>query len=222
MNLTRLAALGLLAERGPRHGHQLRLDVEVMRADEWAGVGAGSLNRELRQLAGDGLIEAIRTERAGRRPERTIYQITAEGRRELGELRERAIGRLQDAPDAVSTGLIFGGVPDRATLTTQLELHRRAVVAELGRLAAERERGLRDGFLRPSVSPLQAAAFRRAELRAEAELAWHRECDQMLTGSGPEPSPDSGSGPGSEAGADPEPEPGAVNSGDRRPLASPP
>jgi DNA-binding PadR family transcriptional regulator len=182
MNLTRLVALGLLAQRGARHGHQLRRDVEITRADEWAGVGAGSLHRELRTMDRDGLIEAARTERVGNRPERTIYQITAEGRRELGILRERAIGRIQDAPDPVAAGLIFSGGQDPSILAALLSQHRRAVRAELDRLAGEREHGIREGYLQPSVSPLQAAAFRRRELAMQAELAWHDECDQMLTG----------------------------------------
>ena len=182
MNLTRLVALGLLAERGARHGHQLRRDVEIMKADEWAGAGAGSLHRELRQMAAEGLIEAVRTERIGRRPERTIYQITPEGRRELAVLRERAIGRIQEGPDPVAAGLIFAGAQDPAALAGLLALHRHAVEADLERLAVERERGLREGYLQPSVSPLQAAAFRRGELRMQAELAWHQEWDEILAG----------------------------------------
>jgi DNA-binding PadR family transcriptional regulator len=182
MNLTRLVALGLLADRGARHGHQLRRDVEVMNADEWAGAGAGSLHRELRQMAAEGLIEAIRTERVGRRPERTIYQITNEGRRELAVLRDRAIGRIQPGTDAVAVGLIFAGLGDRAALAGLLALHRSAVEAELERLALDRQRGMREGFLQPAVSPLQAAAFRRSELRMQAELAWHRECDELVAG----------------------------------------
>lgn len=182
MNLTRLVVLGLLAERGERHGHQLRRDVEVLKADEWAGVGAGSLHRELRLMATEGLITAVRTERVGRRPERTIYQITDEGRRELAVLRDRAIGRLQEGPDPVAAGLIFAGAQDPVALGGLLALRRHAVEAELERLAVERERGMREGYLRPSVSPLQAAAFRRGELRAQAELAWHQEWDQMLSG----------------------------------------
>jgi DNA-binding PadR family transcriptional regulator len=182
MNLTRLVALGLLAERGERHGHQLRRDVEVMKADEWAGVGAGSLHRELRLMAAEGLIEAVRTERAGRRPERTIYQISDEGRRELAVLRDRAIGRMQEGPDPVAAGLIFAGAQDPAALGGLLALRRHLVEAELERLAVDRERGMREGYLQPSVSPLQAAAFRRGELRAQAELAWHQEWDQVLAG----------------------------------------
>jgi DNA-binding PadR family transcriptional regulator len=181
MNLTRLICLGLLAEHGERHGHQLRRDVEILKADEWAGVGAGSLHRELRKMAGEGLIEAVRTEQEGRWPPRTIYQITGEGRRELAVLREQALGRIQEVPDAMAAGLIFAGPQDPSIVADLLARHRQAVQAELERLALERQRGLREGFLRPSVSPLQAAAFRRSELRMEAELAWHAECDEMLT-----------------------------------------
>lgn len=199
MNLTRLVCLGLLAERGARHGHQLRRDVETFKADEWAGVGAGSLHRELRQLAAEGLIEAVRTEQVGRWPTRTIYQITAEGRRELMVLCEHAIGQVQQEPDAMAAGLIFAGSQDRSMVGGLLARHRHAVEEELARLAGERERGMRDGYLRPSVSPLQAAAFRRSELRMEAELAWHRECDQMLRASDAA-SPGAQPGPGSQQG----------------------
>ena len=158
--------------------------METFKADEWAGVGAGSLHRELRQLAGEGLIEAVRTEQVGRYPPRTVFQITDAGRRELSMLREQAVGRLQEAPDAMAAGLIFAGSRGPADLGELLARHRQAVEAELSRLALERERGLREGFLQPSVSPLQAAAFRRSELRAEAELAWHAEWDQLLAGRG--------------------------------------
>lgn len=183
MNLTRLVVLGLLAEHGQRHGHQLRHDVEVKGADDWAGVGVGSLHRELRVMSAAGLIEPVRTERVGSRPERTIYQITPAGLRELAALRGRAIGDLQPTTDAMSVALIFaaaGGLHGE-TLGELATRHRLAVIAEQERLAAERSRGTAEGYLQPSISPTQAAAFRRAELHTQAELAWHLECDQLLT-----------------------------------------
>ena len=180
MNLTRLVILGLLAERGAQHGHQLRRDVKLTKADEWAGVGAGSLHRELRKLADDALIEALRVERVERRPERTVYQITRAGRDELDRLRKQALTSLPAPGDAMAAGLIFAGTTGAALLGDLLARHRAAIEAELARLAAERLRGEAEGFLRPEVSPLQAAAFRRSELRAHAELAWHEEWDRVL------------------------------------------
>ena len=180
MNLTRLVILGLLVERGAQHGHELRRAVQVTKADEWAGVGAGSLHRELRKLADEELIAAVRVERIDRRPERTVYQITGTGRAELDVLREKAIATLHSGGDPMAAGLIFAGSAGREVLSDLLAQHRRAVEDELERLVAERARGEREGYLRPEVSPLQAAAFRRGELRARADLTWHDEWDTVL------------------------------------------
>jgi DNA-binding PadR family transcriptional regulator len=192
MNLTRLVLLGLLAEQGERHGPQLRRDVELRKADQWAGVGIGSLHRELRGMAGAGLIEAVRTERVANRPERTVYRITEDGLRELNMLREVAIGDLQVSADAMSVALIFTAAQDPVGREALLGRHRRAVLAELERLSAERADGLARGYLQPSISPTQAASFRRAELHVRAELEWHDECDRLLTAATTEtPSPES-------------------------------
>ena len=42
-------------------------------------------------MAVEGLVTAVRTEQVGRRPARTVYAITDQGRMELASLRERAI-----------------------------------------------------------------------------------------------------------------------------------
>ena len=178
MNLTRLVTLGLLAERGPRHGHQLRREAELAEVDRWAGVG--SLHRELRGLEAEGLIEAVRTERVGRRPERTVYGLTDEGRRELSVLRQQAASQLDAPPDPLSVLLVFAGTDDPAELAALLARRKQALLAKAAELALERARGEEKGYLLASVSPLQAASFRRAEIRIAAELAWHEECEELL------------------------------------------
>jgi DNA-binding PadR family transcriptional regulator len=188
MNLTRLLILGLLAERGPSHGHQLRRDAELAEVDRWAGVGVGSLHRELRGLEAEGLIEAVRTERVGRRPERTVYGLTGEGRRELSVLRRQAVSQLDSAPDPLSVVLVFAGTDDPAELAALLTRRKQALRAKAEELALARVRGEEKGYLLPSVSPLQAASFRRAELRNAAELAWHEECEELL-GAAQRPAP---------------------------------
>ena len=193
MNLTRLLILGLLAERGPRHGHQLRRDAELAEVDRWAGVGVGSLHRELRGLEAEDLIEAVRTERVGRRPERTIYCLTDEGRRELSVLRQQAASQLDSAPDPLSVVLVFAGTDDPAELAALLAQRKQALRAKAAELALARARGEEKGYLLPSVSPLQAASFRRAEIRIAAELAWHEECEELL-GSAQPPAPAVGRG----------------------------
>ncbi len=49
----------------------------------------------------------------------------------------------------------------------------------------ERAEGEAKGYLLPSVSPLQAASFRRAEIRIAAELAWHEEYAGLLGAASP-------------------------------------
>ena len=180
MNLTRLVILGLLAERGPRHGHQLRRDAELAEADRWAGIAVRSLHRELRGLESEGLIKAVRTERVGRRPERTVYGLTGEGRRELSVLRQQAVSQLDAGPDPLSVVLVFAGTDDPTELAALLARRQQALRGRAAELAVERAEGEAKGYLLPSVSPLQAASFRRAEIRIAAELAWHAECTALL------------------------------------------
>ena len=148
--------------------------------DRWAGVGVGSLHRELRGLEAAGLIEAVRTERVGLRPERTVYRLTDGGRQELTVLRQQAASQLDAGPDPLSVLLVFAGSSDPAELAALLAQRKNALLARAAELAAERAKGEEKGYLLPSVSPLQAASFRRAEVRVAAELAWHEECAALL------------------------------------------
>ncbi len=170
MNLTRLIVLGLLASHGPSHGHQLRREAELAQAEKWAGIGAGSLHRELRRLEAEQLVDAVTTERVGNRPQRTVYRINAEGHRELELLRAQAFDlTVAVAPDPVSVALVFAAGGAAREIDALVRRRAQAVQAETDRLAAERERGEEQGFL---LDPYQAAAFRRAELRTAAEQAW--------------------------------------------------
>lgn len=168
MNLSRLLVLGSLARHGARHGHRIRRDAEQTNVSAWGGVSIGALYRELRELEGEGLIEALRTETDGRRPARTIYQITAEGHRELGILREQALTQLRQGPDAVAVALVFGGVSDDGAVTSLLRVRREALQRELDGIAAERA----DHTLHNRIGAADIAVFRRGELLRAAEIAW--------------------------------------------------
>jgi DNA-binding PadR family transcriptional regulator len=168
--------LGLLAERGPMHGHQIRRTAELTNAEVWGGITGGALYAELRKLDGEGLIEAIREERVGRRPARTVYEITDEGRLELVVQRDAALQVIFGSADPVSVVLLFAAGTDPAELSERLAVRRRRVEAQLEAMVAERERLTGQGVL----PPLAVAAFRRGELRLEAELRWHEELGRQL------------------------------------------
>ncbi|MGP7997133.1 MAG: PadR family transcriptional regulator [Streptosporangiaceae bacterium] len=176
MNLSRLMILGVLAGNGPMHGHQIRRTAELTNAEAWGGITGGALYAELRRLVGEGLIEPVREEQVGRRPARTVYAITGEGRLELAVQREAALETIFGSADPVSVVLLFAAGGNPADLAGQLATRRHRVAAQLAAMTAERVRLIRQDRL----PALAVAAFRRGELRLEAELRWHEEFEQQL------------------------------------------
>jgi DNA-binding PadR family transcriptional regulator len=177
MNLTRLMALGTLARYGPQHGHQIRRLADLTNVGEWGGVSVGALYRELRAMEGEGLVEAVRTEQVGRRPARTVYEITRDGRIELQSLREQAIKPIGFGPDALGVALTFGAEEmDPAELRDTLRARRSRLEISAVELAAELDRLTAKGYL----GTFQAAIMRRGVLHLEAEVRWHDALDAEL------------------------------------------
>ena len=90
----RLFILGTLASAGPLHGHQIRQQAQSDRAENWTDIRVGSVYGALKRLASEDLVREVRTERVGNRPERTIYEITPEGRRALAAVKDAALREL--------------------------------------------------------------------------------------------------------------------------------
>ena len=179
MNLSRLMILGLLAEEGPMHGHQIRRTGELTNAEVWGGITGGAIYAELRRLQGEGLVHPIREEQVGRRPARTVYEITDDGRLELVVQREAALDALFPSADPVSVVLLFAAGPDRSELHERLAARQRTIQNQLASMSEERTRLTQQGVL----SDMAIAAFRRGELRLEAELQWHEEYEVQHAGS---------------------------------------
>ncbi len=76
-----LTILSILAER-PSHPYEIQRLIRERHKD-FAIVPSRSLYHAVERLQQAGLIEPIETSREGKRPERTIYRITAEGNEDL-------------------------------------------------------------------------------------------------------------------------------------------
>lgn len=81
-NLTALAVLAVLVER-PMHPYELATTLRARGKDQDMDVKWGSFYTVVRNMERHGLITAVQSVRAGRRPERTVYRITDDGRAEL-------------------------------------------------------------------------------------------------------------------------------------------
>lgn len=74
-----LMVLVLLAEQ-PMHPYEMQRVMQARGKDTVVRVQRGSLYPAVERLTAAGLIEPVETEREGRRPERTVYRITDDGR----------------------------------------------------------------------------------------------------------------------------------------------
>jgi DNA-binding PadR family transcriptional regulator len=81
-NLWALTVLCLLRER-PMHPYELQRLIHQRHKDDLLDLRRGSLYHAVAQLQRGGLIEPLETSREGRRPERTVYQLTGRGADEL-------------------------------------------------------------------------------------------------------------------------------------------
>lgn len=88
-----LSVLSTLLEK-PMHPYEIYQLLMDRREDWLVKVRPGSLYHTVERLADGGLVESTGTERAGRRPERTTYAVTAAGRDAL----KARIGEIVSVP----------------------------------------------------------------------------------------------------------------------------
>lgn len=74
-----LVVLALLHEE-PMHPYEMHQTLRIRHTDRVVKLKAGTLYHTVERLARQGLIAPTETSRAGRRPERTVYEITDAGR----------------------------------------------------------------------------------------------------------------------------------------------
>jgi DNA-binding PadR family transcriptional regulator len=79
-----IAVLALLNEQ-PMHAYEMYQLLLARKNDRLVKVRPGSLYHTVERLAGQQLVHATGTERAGNRPERTTYAITGAGQQALAE-----------------------------------------------------------------------------------------------------------------------------------------
>jgi DNA-binding PadR family transcriptional regulator len=164
-----LVILGLLSEK-PRHGYELRQEVERRLYATYINLSGGSLYYNLGQLERAGYVEKAWAEQKGRYPQRQVYQITPAGKEYLGaELRRLLVDTesREKTFDPLNAALAFGHfVGDdeiRAALSSQL------------RWAKERVtwiRAQREFWQTQEISMLQAKIIEHGLAHYQAEIDW--------------------------------------------------
>jgi DNA-binding PadR family transcriptional regulator len=163
-----LSILSLLLER-PMHPYEMRSLMKERGHDRVIRLKGGSLYSTIDRLAAAGLVRAVATSRAGRRPERTTYALTETGKAEhLRWLRELLAQPVDEYPWFGSV-LAFLAVVPPAEAAELLERRVAALAAAIAGWEREIEAMARMGIPRLfGVEGEYAVAMRRAE------LAWVR------------------------------------------------
>ena len=140
-NLLGLAVLATVIQR-PMHRYEMASVMRARGKGRDMDIKWGSLYTVVQNLEKNGFVEPIEVTRHGARPERTVYQITDAGRRELVEW----TGELIAEPETEHTRFVAGLsvmivlAPDDAIASLRTRLSRlseqidaeRAVAAEVG------------------------------------------------------------------------------------------
>ena len=166
-NLLALTVLTSLAER-PMHPYEMASEMRERGKDQSIKINWGSLYTVVQNLEKHGLIAAAGTSRQGRHPERTIYEITPEGRDELSDWLEELLAVPAREYTRFEAALSLMGVlrPERVAHL----LHQRARVLE-ATVAGD------EASLAKLVESLPRVFVVEAEYRvalAKAELDWIR------------------------------------------------
>ncbi|MGE0821715.1 MAG: PadR family transcriptional regulator [Candidatus Binatia bacterium] len=164
-----LVILGLISER-PRHGYELRQEVERRLYATYINLSGGSLYYNLGQLERAGYVEKTRVEQKGRYPARQVYQITQAGneylKTELRRLLFDTEGR-EKVFDPLNTALAFGHLVDgeelRAALATHLKWAQERIVWV---------RTQKRYWQSQEISFAQAKIIEHGLAHCEAEITW--------------------------------------------------
>jgi DNA-binding PadR family transcriptional regulator len=148
------------------HPYEMQRVMHQRHTDELLALKRGSLYHAINQLQREQLIEPVETSREGRRPERTVYQITPDGDDELVLWLRELLSAPTREPSQFTAALAFIRNLPPAEALEQLEL--RAVDLQAGIAAMQAiERGISAHVDRVSVLELE---YQRAV--AQAELEW--------------------------------------------------
>ncbi len=174
MSSIRIFILGALEDRGPMHGHQLRLLAEEEHVGLWTDITVGGLYGAIKRLAAEDLIEEIRVERPGAYPERQVWAITDGGRETLGGLRLRGLREIVIKPDPFDLAMtrldpdhlddlppvIAARIASLSAMLTEWEAHAATI----------------DRYLNVS----ERLMLKHRTVRLRAEIAWHEELSAAL------------------------------------------
>jgi len=169
-----LSILELLDER-PMHPYELAATMRERHHDEFVRLNFGTLYHTVEVLERDGMIVSIEREKEGRRPERTIYQLTEPGRELLVKVVSDIIARPTREYVNFAAGLMFMhhlDAPRAAQLLGERVVALTAITEKLARIMSE----LRTA----GVTRLSLMELEHKIAMLDAERVWVRKVEREI------------------------------------------
>lgn len=169
--LTPLGAvvLSLLVEH-PMHPYEVTYHFRLRHLEDSVKARTGSLYHTFEQLQRKGLIEPAEVERAGRRPERTVYRITDDGRTALADTVTRLVRDPVNEYSRFEAGLVT--IAHLGKTATIRALRERSVLL---RARAAAQQTILDEHVRQGLPRLFMIEIDHEVHRCTAQAAW---CDR--------------------------------------------
>jgi len=119
MSAIRILLLGILNDKQPRHGYEVKQILESWNADKWANIGYGSIYFSLKKMAEEGLLTILDDQ--GGKQDKTVYQITDSGSSAFMVMLRKQWLELKPSVDPFQVALTFMQYLPKDELLTALE-----------------------------------------------------------------------------------------------------
>ena len=163
---TRLILLGLL-QRKNLYGYEIKHIIEEHMGD-WTSVAFGSIYFALAQLQKEKLIRKISEERKGRRPARSVYEISESGRKEFFRLLTAVWENIEPQYFTIDVALFF----IRALPLDKVKHYINVRIDKLEKQHAFLAAHKQEQLAHKHIPRLAEAIFDHSSLHMEAELMW--------------------------------------------------
>ncbi len=165
----RMVILGLLRDR-PLYGYEIKQIIEEHMSD-WTSIAFGSIYFALDKLAEEGFVEKIGVEQPGKRPSRSVYQISESGRQEFLRLLRESWLAVEQEFYAIDICLFFLESLPREEVVNYLQARKQKLDQVLDHIEKHREEQLAN----PQVPAMARAIFNHSLAHSRAEAAWLEE-----------------------------------------------
>lgn len=166
MSAIRTLLLGVLVQQGPKHGYEIRQELESWNAEQWANIAYGSIYFALKKMAEEGLIKVL--ENKDEKPGRILYEVTQAGKDQFMDLLRKQWWDLKPIIDPFQVALTFMNCMPKDELLLALEYkaaNLRASIKSMAHLIPMR--------MADSEWPRHITEnFHLATAHLEAELKW--------------------------------------------------